>query len=173
MVLDIVRSRVAQTMSPVVQLPFTARATLSTNPIRFPSPESRPELRLDISTARASVASSSSSASWRATFAKSAGTSVMSVGIGVATCQERSVFSATEFWSLNGTENPGFTRWRRRSPFTRVRHQGRGRRRTDGCARRALGRDRGRALGEYGVRCDELPLTPRKVRELVRAGEKR
>ena len=29
------------------------------------------------------------------------------------------------------------------------------------------------ALGEYGVRCDELPLTPRKVRELVRAGEKR
>ncbi len=31
------------------------------------------------------------------------------VGIGVATCQERSVFSATEFWSLNGTENPGFT----------------------------------------------------------------
>ena len=32
-----------------------------------------------------------------------------SVGIGVATCQERSVFSATEFWSLNGTENPGFT----------------------------------------------------------------
>ena len=31
------------------------------------------------------------------------------VGIGIATCQERSVFSATEFWSLNGTENPGFT----------------------------------------------------------------
>jgi CO/xanthine dehydrogenase Mo-binding subunit len=31
------------------------------------------------------------------------------VGIGLATCQERSVFSATEFWSLNGTENPGFT----------------------------------------------------------------
>ena len=31
------------------------------------------------------------------------------VGIGAATCQERSVFSATEFWSLNGTENPGFT----------------------------------------------------------------
>jgi CO/xanthine dehydrogenase Mo-binding subunit len=29
------------------------------------------------------------------------------------------------------------------------------------------------ALVEYGVRCDELPLTPRKVRELVRAGEKR
>lgn len=31
------------------------------------------------------------------------------VGLGIATCQERSVFSATEFWSLNGTENPGFT----------------------------------------------------------------
>ncbi|MGB8434873.1 MAG: molybdopterin cofactor-binding domain-containing protein, partial [Burkholderiales bacterium] len=31
------------------------------------------------------------------------------VGIGAATCQERSVFSSTEFWSLNGTENPGFT----------------------------------------------------------------
>jgi hypothetical protein len=29
------------------------------------------------------------------------------------------------------------------------------------------------ALSQYGVRCDELPLTPRKVRELVRAGEKR
>ena len=29
------------------------------------------------------------------------------------------------------------------------------------------------ALAQYGVRCDELPLTPRKVRELVRAGEKR
>ena len=28
------------------------------------------------------------------------------VGIGVATCQERSVFSATEFWMLN--EDPGF-----------------------------------------------------------------
>jgi CO/xanthine dehydrogenase Mo-binding subunit len=31
------------------------------------------------------------------------------VGIGMATCQERSVFSATEFWSLNPTDNPGFT----------------------------------------------------------------
>lgn len=31
------------------------------------------------------------------------------VGIGVATCQERSVFSATEFWSLNPIDNPGFT----------------------------------------------------------------
>ncbi len=30
------------------------------------------------------------------------------IGIGVATCQERSVFSATEFWSLNPTETPGF-----------------------------------------------------------------
>jgi CO/xanthine dehydrogenase Mo-binding subunit len=29
------------------------------------------------------------------------------------------------------------------------------------------------ALARYGVRCDELPLTPRKVRELVRAGETR
>ena len=29
------------------------------------------------------------------------------IGIGVATCQERSVFSATEFWMLN--EEPGFT----------------------------------------------------------------
>ena len=29
------------------------------------------------------------------------------------------------------------------------------------------------ALAQYGVRCEELPLTPRKVRELVRAGEKR
>ena len=26
------------------------------------------------------------------------------------------------------------------------------------------------ALAQYGVRCDELPLTPRRVRELVRAG---
>ncbi len=31
------------------------------------------------------------------------------VGMGMATCQERSVFSATEFWSLNPTDNPGFT----------------------------------------------------------------
>jgi len=31
------------------------------------------------------------------------------VGIGMATCQERSVFSATEFWSLNPQEAPGFT----------------------------------------------------------------
>ncbi len=31
------------------------------------------------------------------------------VGIGMATCQERSVFSATEFWSLNPQETPGFT----------------------------------------------------------------
>ncbi len=30
------------------------------------------------------------------------------IGIGLATCQERSVFSATEFWSLNPTDNPGF-----------------------------------------------------------------
>jgi CO/xanthine dehydrogenase Mo-binding subunit len=29
------------------------------------------------------------------------------------------------------------------------------------------------ALAQYGVRCDELPLTPRKVQELVRAGAKR
>ncbi len=31
------------------------------------------------------------------------------IGIGLATCQERSVFSATEFWSLNPTQTPGFT----------------------------------------------------------------
>lgn len=31
------------------------------------------------------------------------------IGIGLATCQERSVFSATEFWSLNPTETPGFS----------------------------------------------------------------
>lgn len=31
------------------------------------------------------------------------------IGIGLTTCQERSVFSATEFWSLNATETPGFT----------------------------------------------------------------
>ncbi len=31
------------------------------------------------------------------------------IGIGVASCQERSVFSATEFWSLNPIDNPGFT----------------------------------------------------------------
>lgn len=30
------------------------------------------------------------------------------IGIGVATCQERSVFSATEFWSLNPLDTPGF-----------------------------------------------------------------
>ena len=30
------------------------------------------------------------------------------VGIGVVTCQERSVFSSTEFWSLNPTDAPGF-----------------------------------------------------------------
>jgi len=30
------------------------------------------------------------------------------VGIGIATCQERSVFSATEFWSLNPKDTPGF-----------------------------------------------------------------
>jgi CO/xanthine dehydrogenase Mo-binding subunit len=30
------------------------------------------------------------------------------VGIGVATCQERSVYSPTEFWSLNPLEAPGF-----------------------------------------------------------------
>lgn len=30
------------------------------------------------------------------------------IGIGIATCQERSVFSSTEFWSLNPTETPGF-----------------------------------------------------------------
>ena len=31
------------------------------------------------------------------------------VGIGVVSCQERSVFSSTEFWSLNPTATPGFT----------------------------------------------------------------
>lgn len=31
------------------------------------------------------------------------------IGIGVATCQERSVFSSTEFWFLNPNETPGFT----------------------------------------------------------------
>ncbi len=31
------------------------------------------------------------------------------VGIGVATCQERSVYSPTEFWSLNPLQTPGFT----------------------------------------------------------------
>jgi CO/xanthine dehydrogenase Mo-binding subunit len=31
------------------------------------------------------------------------------LGIGLVTCQERSVFSATEFWSLNPVEAPGFT----------------------------------------------------------------
>ena len=31
------------------------------------------------------------------------------IGIGVATCQERSVFSATEFWSLNDVDAPNFT----------------------------------------------------------------
>jgi len=31
------------------------------------------------------------------------------VGIGVATCQERSVFSSTEFWFLNPNDAPGFT----------------------------------------------------------------
>lgn len=31
------------------------------------------------------------------------------VGIGVACCQERSVFSSTEFWFLNPSETPGFT----------------------------------------------------------------
>ena len=31
------------------------------------------------------------------------------IGIGVATCQERSVFSATEFWMWNPNDNPGFT----------------------------------------------------------------
>ncbi|BDB30276.1 MULTISPECIES: xanthine dehydrogenase family protein molybdopterin-binding subunit [Cupriavidus] len=30
------------------------------------------------------------------------------IGIGVVTCQERSVFSSTEFWSLNPPEQPGF-----------------------------------------------------------------
>jgi CO/xanthine dehydrogenase Mo-binding subunit len=30
------------------------------------------------------------------------------IGVGLVTCQERSVFSATEFWSLNPTETPGF-----------------------------------------------------------------
>ncbi len=30
------------------------------------------------------------------------------VGIGVATCQERSVYSPTEWWSLNPVANPGF-----------------------------------------------------------------
>jgi CO/xanthine dehydrogenase Mo-binding subunit len=31
------------------------------------------------------------------------------IGIGLVTVQERSVFSATEFWSLNPVETPGFT----------------------------------------------------------------
>jgi CO/xanthine dehydrogenase Mo-binding subunit len=31
------------------------------------------------------------------------------VGIGVATCQERSVYSPTEWWSLNDIKTPGFT----------------------------------------------------------------
>lgn len=31
------------------------------------------------------------------------------IGIGLVTCQERSVFSSTEFWSLNPPEQPGFT----------------------------------------------------------------
>ncbi len=31
------------------------------------------------------------------------------IGIGVSTCQERSVFSATEFWMWNPNESPGFT----------------------------------------------------------------
>ena len=31
------------------------------------------------------------------------------IGIGVATCQERSVFSSTEFWFLNPNDTPGFT----------------------------------------------------------------
>lgn len=30
------------------------------------------------------------------------------IGIGLVTCQERSVFSSTEFWSLNPPETPGF-----------------------------------------------------------------
>jgi CO/xanthine dehydrogenase Mo-binding subunit len=31
------------------------------------------------------------------------------IGLGLVTCQERSVFSSTEFWSLNPVETPGFT----------------------------------------------------------------
>ena len=31
------------------------------------------------------------------------------IGIGVASCQERSVFSSTEFWFLNPVDEPGFT----------------------------------------------------------------
>lgn len=31
------------------------------------------------------------------------------IGIGIASCQERSVFSATEFWFLNPSNTPGFT----------------------------------------------------------------
>ncbi len=31
------------------------------------------------------------------------------IGIGIVSCQERSVFSSTEFWSLNAPEQPGFT----------------------------------------------------------------
>ena len=31
------------------------------------------------------------------------------VGVGVATCMERSVYGPTEWWSLNNTESPGFT----------------------------------------------------------------
>ena len=31
------------------------------------------------------------------------------IGIGLVTCQERSVFSSTEFWSLNAPDQPGFT----------------------------------------------------------------
>lgn len=30
------------------------------------------------------------------------------IGIGLVTCQERSVFSSTEFWSLNAPDQPGF-----------------------------------------------------------------
>jgi hypothetical protein len=62
--------------------------------------------------------------------------------------------------------------WRRprRSPSTASRAAAR----ADGWARPgALAGAIEDALAQYGVRCDELPLTPRKVRELVRAGEKR
>ena len=31
------------------------------------------------------------------------------IGLGLVTCQERSVFSSTEFWSLNPPDQPGFT----------------------------------------------------------------
>jgi len=37
----------------------------------------------------------------------------------------------------------------------------------------ALARAVEEALSDYGVKCDELPLTPRAVRSLVREAERR